>query len=304
LRTWRIRPKKRGRRPLRIDDRLVGRVLLDQRSLTQIARRRRLTRQAISHRFLRALQARFECSPAAKTLGSDFILLADGLWFRFKGRPWVLYLMALRPIEAAEATFVDPLLIEGPERKQAWQRAMETLSSDRRLKIRALVGDKFTGCRSIAEENGWVLQLCHFHLLAQLKARLGKRPSFKARMLRSEAYRLVKRALTTIDGKELSWIIYCLRALITEAAMPVAYRRAVKGFLRHMDHYHAYLAYPNLRLPRTNNSAEAMGRRIRGLINRTRGLSTPESLRLWATEQVRLHPRIACRPTDLSTKLI
>jgi hypothetical protein len=272
-------------------------VLVEHRSLTQIARQRGLTRQALSYRFIRALEARFEVGQLQSANEDALILLADGVWFRFKNRPWVLYLMALRPVTANEATFIDPLLLEGGESKHAWQKALNTIPSKDRVRICALVGDKFSGCRSIAAENGWILQLCHYHLIAQLERGTGKRrPAPKGRVLRQEAYRLVKKALLTNDWKQLSWMIFCLKALIAEPAMPGLYKSVVRGFLRHMADYHAYRAYPNLRLPRTNNSSEAMARRIRDLMGRTRALSSPESLRLWATQHVRLKPTIACRP--------
>lgn len=297
LRTWRVRLKKRGRRTLRTDDRLLKRVFIDHRSLTQIARQRRLTRQALSYRFLRALEARFDFQALSQDNDDQLILLADGLWFRFKGRPWVLYLMALRPVNADTATFMNPLLVEGSESMQGWQKAIATIPSDRRKRICALVGDNFKGCRSIAEENGWILQLCHFHLIAQLERAVGKRFStVKAPGLRREAYRFVKKALLSNDGAELQRILYCLKILIAEPAMPIIYKRAIRGFFRHLDHYHAYQAYPHFRLPRTNNTSEAMGRRIRDLLSRTRALSSPQSLKLWARHCVKLKPTIACRP--------
>jgi hypothetical protein len=296
-RTWSVRPRRRGRKALRTDDRLVQRVLIDQRSLTQIAKSRGLSRQALSHRFRRVLQSRFHLSRIESAHDEDLILLADGLWFKFRGRPWVLYLMALRPVSADQASFLDPILLEGPESKHAWKRAFASVASNRLIRVCALVGDKFKGCRSIAEENGWALQLCHYHLIAQLERSQGKRRlNLKARTLRREAYRLVQKALLTSDWKELGWIVFCLKAIVAEPVLPTAYKRVVKGFLRHMDHYHTYLAYPNLRLPTTNNSSEAMGRRVRDLMGRTRSLSSPTSLRLWATEYIRRKPVIACRP--------
>lgn len=296
-RTWRIRPKKRGRHPRRIDDRLLRRVFVDHCSLTQIAKRRRLTRQALSHRFLRTLEARFRIDRLRATDADDLILLADGLWFRFEGRPWVLYLMALRPRNANEATFIDPLLQEGPESAVAWRTAFDSIPSERRVRICALVGDQFKGCRSIAAENGWILQLCHFHLIAHLERGVGKRRATSgSRDLKRAAYKIVREALLADDWKELRQKVHFLKALIAEPAMPTSYRRIVKGFLRQMHHYHAFKTYPNLRLPRTNNTSEAMGKRLRRLMRRTESLSSPQSLKLWATAYVRAKPSIACRP--------
>jgi hypothetical protein len=302
LKTWRIRPRKRGRPALRSDSRLIHRVLIQRRNLTEIARRRKRTRQALSRRFTKTLQSHLLRSRVVSVASEDAILLVDGLWFRFKRTPWVLYLMALRPVNAETATFIDPVLIEGPERMQAWKNALATIPREQRQSIRALVGDKFHGCRTIADENGWILQLCHFHLLGPLSQRLGRRrPNLVARILRQEAYKLLKKAIRTVDSKQLGTILYCLKELMSEPAMPVYFKQCIRTFLRHPNDYHAYLRYPSLRLPCTNNSTEAMGRRVRDLLRQTRGLRSPKALKLWATQHIRMHPHIACRATQLST---
>jgi hypothetical protein len=122
-RTWRIRSKKRGRPALRRDRRLIQRVLVQKRSLTEIAQRRKITRQALSHRFRKALAAPSAPAGLVPPASGDLILLVDGLWFKFRRRPWVLYLMALRPVKEDTATFIAPLLLEGSERMHGWQTA-------------------------------------------------------------------------------------------------------------------------------------------------------------------------------------
>lgn len=232
-------------------------------------------------------------------LSSDVILLVDGLWFRFKRRPWVLYLSALRPISGDLATFCDPVLLEGIESKQGWLQAIGMIPASRRQRIRAIVGDKFSGCRSIAKNHGWVLQLCHFHLLAQFKGRVTPRSSTKARALRQEVYKLVSKALLTNDPERLESIKFALKTLIADGGTPARYKSLVRGFLRSMNDYHAYLLYPNLRLPRTNGTSEAMGRRVRDQLYNARSLSTPAALTNWAKNIVRLKPTIMCRPGQL-----
>ena len=61
----------------------------------------------------------------------------DGLWFRFGGKPWVLYLIALRACHERAAVFLDPVIIEGKEGFHKWEQAVETIpfgeAPDRRL---------------------------------------------------------------------------------------------------------------------------------------------------------------------------
>lgn len=295
-RRWRIRLKKRGRKDRRNDHRLVSQVFSQRRSLTDLADRRGLTRQAFSARLRKALACRGIVRAEPASFPDDSILLVDGLWFQFKHRPWVLYLTALRPVLEDQARFLDPVLLEGSESKTAWIKVIGMIPQDRRSTIRAVVGDKFSGCRDIAHTNGWALQLCHFHLLAQFKGRVTRRSTTKARVLRQEIYKLVSQALLTVDRKSLGTLCTCLKVLIADAATPKSYKSIVRGFLRSMDDYHAFLHHPELRLPRTNGASEAMGRRIRDLLNNTRSLSTPSALASWATNLVRLKPTIMCRP--------
>lgn len=227
---------------------------------------------------------------------ADSILLVDGLWFRFRRRSWVLYLTALRPVYGDQARFFDPVLLEGSESKQAWTKVIGMIPQNYRSSIRAIVGDKFAGCRDIAYRNGWVLQLCHFHLLAQFTGRISSRCTVKARFLRQEIFQLIRRALLTVDQQRLGALIICLKAITTDSTTPKRYKSLVRGFLRTMDDYHAYLRHPELRLPRTNGASEAMARRIRDMLNNTRSLSSPAALEAWATNLVRLKPTIMCRP--------
>lgn len=293
---WRIRSKKRGRHERRNDARLIAHVLSRRRSLTDLAQLARLSRQAISARFRKALARNVLAAAEPGALGSESILLVDGLWFRFKRRPWVLYLTALRPVQEDRAMFLDPVLLEGVESKEAWVKVIGMIPEDRRASIRAIVGDKFSGCRDIARSNGWILQLCHFHLLAQFKGRVTLRSTTKARVLRQEVYKLISKALLTIDRAKLNSIRFCLNVFLAEANTPKLYKSLVRGFLRTSDDYHAYLIHPELRLPRTNGTSEAMARRVRDLLYRTRSLSSPAALQNWATSLVRLKPTIMCRP--------
>lgn len=295
-RRWRIRLKKRGRKDRRADHRLIAQVFSQRRSLTDLAGRSGLTRQALSARLRKVLARRSIVPFEATGLGADAILLVDGLWFRFKHRPWVLYLTALRPVLEDRARFLDPVLLEGSESKQAWTKVIGMIPQDVRSNIRAIVGDKFSGCRDIAHRNGWVLHLCHFHLLAQFNGRIKRRSTTKARVLRQEVFKLISEALLTTNRKRLETLFLCLRLLIADSDTPKRYKSLVRGFFRTMDDYHAYLNYPELRLPRTNGSSEAMGRRIRDMLNNTRSLSTPSAVENWATNLVRLKPTIMCRP--------
>lgn len=303
-RSWRIRQKRRGRPRVRSLDRLIHQVLIEHRSLTQLARRYGMTRQALSYRFLKALESFIRRSRAPNVGGSDsFVLLIDGLRFRFKRRPWVLYLMAFKSPQTSIATFIDPVLQEGPECRDAWRKALKTIPAKNREKIRALVCDNFRGGTTIATENRWVLQLCQFHLKAAIYKLLGRRfrLTVTRRPLREEAYALIQCALTTHSDQQLAASVARLSAIAEQRCLPYRFTMIIREFVRRVEDYRAYMEHPSLQLPRTTSSIESKGRMIRDLMGRARSLKTPRAVRLWATAYVRLRPTVTCRPTTLST---
>lgn len=300
-RDWRIRAKKRGRRALRTSERLLDRVLLEGRSLTEIARQSGLTRQALSYRFTRALERSLLGFQAAQPQHEpDLTLLADGLWFRFKRRPWVLYLMALKESGSHKAIFVDPVMQSGSESRNRWINALQTIPAEKRTRIRALVCDNFGGCMTIARKNAWVLQLCNFHLLASMQRRLGRlRPRGVAQKeLREQGFRLVKAALLEPNENSLRVLALELVQLAGHPSMPRKFADIIREFIRRIDNYRAYRLHPGLQLPRTTGSVESKGRSIRDLIRKSRGLRTPKAVALWVTKYLRMCPEIACRPAQ------
>ena len=298
-RAWRVRPKRRGRPKLRLDHRLVHRVLLGHRTLTELSRRSGLTRQALSYRFLRALESHLRRGSSPKPPAArDLVLLIDGLWFRFKRRPWVLYLMAFKPPELNTAAFIDPVLQEGPESREGWRRALRSIPRKTKPRIRALVCDNFAGSNTLADTNRWILQLCHFHLKASIRRRLGRfhRFTVQGRSTREEAYRLVETALTTSEESSVLAARQRLIEIADSGLLPWKFSNILREFVRRLPNYRAYHINQRLRLPRTTGSVESRGRMIRDVMRRARNLRTPRALRLWAINYIRLKPTIACQP--------
>lgn len=303
-RSWTVWPRRRGRPKLRVDDRLIQKVFVEHRTLTRLARDLGITRQALSYRFLRALERYLRRSKAPDPEAAErFALLIDGLRFRFKRRPWVLYLMAFKPPEASRATFIDPVLQEGQESREGWRRALRTIPSKNKAKIRALVCDNFAGSTTIAEENRWSMQLCQFHLTASMRRCLGRYHRFTVsfKSTREEAYQLVQRALSTSSDARLAAATTRLTELADQGQLPFKFTNIIREFVRRLPHYRAYRLQPQLRLPKTTSSIESKGRTIRDLMGRARSLRTPRSLNLWAKTYIRLRPTVVCRPANLST---
>src|SRR3989344_2127828 len=166
-RTWRVRKKRFGRKRSRVSKFLLARILLEHHTLTQEAKRLGVAQSVASKRMRLALLSvvsrQFHISPRGRC-----ILLADGLYFRFKREHIVMYLMALRPTKSSQAYFLDPVFVKGRERLEAWREALEHIPLPIKKRIVAFVSDGFRGGAALAQEHGWVQQRCHFHMLAAL----------------------------------------------------------------------------------------------------------------------------------------
>jgi hypothetical protein len=227
----------------------------------------------------------------------------DGLYFRFRGKDWVLYLMAVKPCRQNRAVFLDPVLQAGRENLRGWSQAIATIPAHVHRRIRASVSDEVAGIIRLGTSQGWIVQLCHFHLISRLQNCRGRRNRRLAgRPLREALYQFTRQALELPDGPRFQTVLRELRYLVRQATALRVIRMIVREFLRRIDHFRAYRKYPELDLPTTTGSVEAMGRRVRDLMRQTRSISSPQALHLWATALIRTRPIVMCNGKHFSTK--
>ncbi|MDO8522273.1 MAG: hypothetical protein Q7S08_03235 [bacterium] len=221
------------------------------------------------------------------------VLIVDGLWFKFQGVHWVLYLCALKSSRESTAYFLDPILLEGREAMERWLRAIEAIPAEYRKRISAFVSDGFHGSKRIVARYGWVHQRCHFHLIAQLQMNRGgwKLKNQEGQLLRERIYQDVRAALKERGDERCGVITKRLQGLIALSTCPRRLRIVAHDFLANLDSFRAYLHYPDLALPETTNTLESMNHLIR---ERTRTLPTPASLRAWATALIRVNRKLVC----------
>jgi hypothetical protein len=276
-RTWRIRKKSRGRKRWRDWPGFLETVLVQGRTLKGLAPRTGLTPQALGHRCRQALQ-RFVSRPRALRLpAGPLVLVFDGLYFRF------------------QAVFLDPVLLPGRENVQCWSHAFRTIPVRIYRRICASASDDIRGIIGLATRQGWIVQLCHFHLISQLQgSRGGRKRKLAGRAVRETLYRLTRQALEMPDGPRLESVLKRLKELVHKPMGSRVIRMAVREFLRRTDQFRAYRQYPELNLPTTTGTVEAMGRRVRDLMRQTRSISSPQALQLWATALIRMRPTVMC----------
>lgn len=296
-RTWSIRPKKRGRPRIRMQSNVLKQVFLEKYTLSHLAKRRSGVGLAnFRHRFRQTLE-RFVNHPSRQKFPSGpLVLLADGLWFRFKKRRWILHLMALKSCRGKTAVFLDPVLRLGNEGKSGWERVFSTIAPAPRARIRALVVDNLNGMKKIAKHQEWILQLCHFHLIQkfQIQYRRQKR-KLKGGPVREEIYRLIRQVLETTEEHLLNASLERLTKLTQTSCGTRRIQSAVQDFLKSVTYYRSYLVHPQFNLPNTTNTVESMASIIRDLLRRNRCASSPKSLRRWATALIRLRKKLNCK---------
>jgi hypothetical protein len=124
----------------------------------------------------------------------------------------------------------------------------------------------------------------------------------ESRPLREALYQHVRKALELADGPRLQTVLKKLRHLVLKAKGLRVMRMIVREFLRRIQHFRAYREYPQLHLPTTTGSVEAMNRRVRDLMRQTRSIKSPQALQLWAAALIRTRPLVMCNGKNFSTK--
>jgi hypothetical protein len=295
-RTWSIRRKKRGRPSIRFPLRRFAQVFLERKTLCQLTHRSPLALATLRYRFRQGLR-QWVARPYPHAIPSGpLILLADALWFRFKGKLWILYLTALRTRSNSTALFLDPVLMPGKEGAWKWQEVFNKLPPQ--AKIRAVVVDNLNGMIKIANQHDWILQLCHFHLLMKFEGRHQRR--LIGGHLRHELFRLVRQVLELPEGNHLQHCIKRLSGFTRHPGLSPRIQGMTRWLIQTLEYHRSYRSYPMLHLPTTNNAVESMAGLIRDLLRRNRCASSPQSLLLWAKAFIRMRPRIVCNGSSFN----
>jgi transposase-like protein len=288
-RTWRVRKKKQGRKHYRPDKNLLKKIFIEGQRLRYYGEKKHFSSSGTSSIRFRKVLDRFLSEPRKeKFLCREYILLFDALWFKFNHKRWTLYVVAARSVRSNIAIFLDPVLLEGKESATCLKQIIDNIPLALKNRVKACVSDGFRGSGKLAKENKWILQRCHFHLIAQLQIRRGQRKNLKDKYIREEIYQTARKLLAVKRTKILK---EQLQKLISRFDCPRKLQSIIYEFLRDLDDFRSYAKYPHLNLPITNNTVESMNKLIR---KQCAYLMTPESLILWATAFIRMRPNIKC----------
>ena len=283
--TWRIRRKKRGRKAKRASTRLVL-AYLDHRAsnVRELAKRRKEGKSSSQRALARSLAYLVRANPEpGRSLVSSrgrLILVADAIWYYVRGKKYTIYVLLIRPRLENEAVIWQPYLAPGHEDMAGWLAALATLPPGIQGRIGALVCDGGTGITNLAYRQGWLLQRCHFHLLAALQNYLTTGVRSRQRPFALEVMRL---AQSIINDPHEAAARGALRTLNTiyQQTRSRGLRRTIRGLNLHWREYRTYITYPRWRLPATSNAAESCIQCIRDLLYRCRGFRSLGQLTRW-----------------------
>ncbi len=107
----------------------------------------------------------------------------------------------------------------------------------------------------------------------------------------------IQKGLKTKDENHFKEIKNHLLLLTKNQKCPRKIKMIINEFLRRKNEFQAYLIYPSLNLPRTTNTIESYGKKIRRF---SRYLKTPQSLKRWLIAFINFNPYINCYEINFS----
>jgi len=143
------------------------------------------------------------------------------------------------------------------------------------------------------------LQRCHFHFIARIQSRRSKWKTGRHQSEGQKIYELASRILTEPDESVLTPLIDELEEY-SWTTKSRDLRRCLSGFVNHCQDFRSYLKHPELFLPTTSNSAEAVIGLIENVCRRARGFTSVKTTDEWIVSVLKTRKTIKCAPAKLN----
>lgn len=293
--TWRSWKRKVGRKERRSRfDELIAYLKHESGSLRQQARKKRITPAGFQKRMKATLSSFNERTLWPSAPDGDLIVIADAMIEYINNIGHTVYFILLRGFNDNKAV-VAPFSVRMNEGEgfAGWRFAFAQLPADVRERIRVVVCDGVNALGTIAYENGWILQRCHFHLRARLAHNCSQRRFGKNPIMGKRIQKLAQIILTHRNGAMIQNALEEMR-IFKNNTTSRSFRTVLSGFIRHYEDYRSYLYFPKYHIPTTSNSAEFLIGQIRDLQYRARGFRTLKSLTAWMEAYCKLTKSITC----------
>ena len=292
--TWSVWKKRRGRKKKRTDTSLA-RAFLNREiaSLSSVARKRGCSPARMQNTLKKSRDLFTESTPWQPVPEGHLVMVADAVVEYIEGHWHTVYLMLVRAVCGTEAIILPPLIKRGTETAAGWKQAIDSLPETVEKRVVALVCDGHNGLTTEAKWRGWLLQRCHFHLLARIQSRRSRWKIARHKVEAEKIFHHVRPVLEHPDEHELTESLSILEEIGWTSTSPEI-RKVLSGFVRNFGDYRLYLKRPDLHLPTTNNTAESLASSIANLKYRMRGFPTLNSFTRWIVALLKFKKKVAC----------
>lgn len=292
--TWSVWKRKRGRKKKRISVDFVKRFLnRDIASLESLARQRRRSPAHMQDVLKKSRDLFIRKTLWPEVPKDKLILIADAVVEMIEQKWHTIYLTLVRSVSGCEAVILPPVIARGVETGKGWKVAIDSLSSDVKRRIVALVCDGHRGLVSEAKWRDWLIQRCQFHLFARIQSRRSRSKIARNTEEAKTIFRLVRLVLGSADEAVIKQSLDILEEIGWHSASPEI-QKVLSGFVTNYKDYRTHLAHPELCLPTTSNTAESLASSIADLKHRMRGFPTLNSFTLWTIALLKHKQKITC----------
>jgi len=295
--TWRVWRRKRGKKKSRTSSDFFLRYLDHQiPSLHGLAKIRKLPESTIRYR-LKASRQKFVTKTPWPRLPQNepSLVIADAAIQFVEGSFWTFYFILIRRVNDDFAYPAPPYIRKGSEVATGWYEAFNLLPDGVKGSISALICDGHGGLTSLGKRQNWIVQRCHFHLIARIQSRRSKWRSSRHRTEGKMIYELVKKVLTVKRKKSIPKYLSKIKQLALMPSNSFELKTTLLGFTKHYQDYRSYIGYPKLHLPRTTNAIESVIGSIRNICHRAKGFRTLNSLENWIIAFLKTKQKFKCR---------
>lgn len=292
--TWRMRKKKVGRKKARVSRELVESFLRHEiASLAFASKKKRISESLMQRRMKISRDVFIAKTPWPTIPAGPLILIADAIVEKIEGVWVTVYLTLVRSVNHVQAMILPPLILRGPETTQGWHRAFSRIHQTILIRIKAVVCDGHRGILLGARDRAWIVQRCHFHLLARIQGRRSRFATGRNKKEATDIFHHVGVVLKSIDNKQVQKSLNLLEE-IGWLSSSKEIRTVLKGFATNYQDFRSYVKYPELNLPTTNNTAESLASVIGHLKIRMRGFPTMNSFVKWIIALLKFRQTIQC----------
>jgi len=293
--TWRIRKKKRGRKLKRVNGQLIVSYLERRLPPLRIRSQQKACGKSSLQRSLSRSLKKYVQEHQNDWLNllkhpGKLVAVTDAIWYRVWGQKYTIYIILLRPVQNGPAIICPPAILPGHESLAGWQQAFNLLPQALKNRIIALVCDGATSLVALSKAHNWIIQRCHFHLIAAVQNYLTTGPRSLNRKYACEVMQIVQAFLHSRRPEPFLQELSAIRQRSNSRGL----RRVLGGLMLDHADYHAYLKYPALHLPTTSNAAESCIQCIRDLMYRCRGFRSLAALQNWLTALIIFKSTICC----------